>query len=781
MIKRLLLLLALMLPCAAASVHAQFGVGDWKMHSVFSGQKAQNIIDTGDKVYYLVSNNLFCYDKQTQENEALNRRNYLNDAIISQIYYNSYKKYLMVVYDDCNIDVITASGKVVNMPDVKDALMTTDKTINDVSFTADVAYVATKFGYLVINDKKFEVKESHIYNQSIASVAVVGNQLMLSSGSYLYYGDVNGSYDRIDYFRSIQFDANGKIFPVGDNRFLFTTGYLTMYNFSFDEKGGIQLTGNLIAEAAPTSVQRTPSGIIANFGPSKDFYYTFDANGDNATQVRNPSKDIMSSATEGKWWALGSNGLHLIDNGVSGEYFKPSGLSMNIPFYMTFNKLDNKLYVSSTGTNHFFSDQYIPMAINTYDGSTWTDVTPTGNWTSLAPGRNSTSNGTGTYWVTPDPDDASTYYMGSWWFGVLKVQGGTIANAYNWTNSPMENNSQYYCHSIPAIDRAGTLWVVHAGSYQIMALPKSKRMAESVTKSDWITPSIANIQSNKRGRLLAMSKTDDKIYSCGDYQKPIVFFNDGGNPSSSIKSASYSQFTDQDGKTFQWGYVTSLVEDLNGKVWMGSTEGVVSFDPKDAYSQNFRINHIKVPRNDGTNLADYLLDGIQVNSIAVDGSNRKWIGTNSSGLFLVSADGSEIIKQFTTSNSYLTSNTIYGVCCNPNNNSVYVITDNGFFEYFSDSTPAESDYSSVYAYPNPVRPDFTGLITIKGLMDNSLVKITDPAGNVVKQLKSNGGMATWDGCNESGARVKTGVYFVFASQSETEGSNSAVTKIMVIR
>ena len=302
-----------------------------------------------------------------------------------------------------------------------------------------------------------------------------------------------------------------------------------------------------------------------------------------------------------------------------------------------------------------------------------------------------------------------------------------------------------------------------------------------MTKSDWITPNIANMSSNKRACVIASKYTDDKVYTAGDYQNPVVFFNDGGNPSSTVKNVSYSQFTDQDEKVYSWNYIYCFAEDQNGKVWMGSDNGIVSFDPKNAYASNFRVNHIKVPRNDGTNLADYLLDGQQVNCIAVDGSNRKWIGTNASGLFLVSADGSQIIKQFNTSNSYLSSNTIYSVCCNPNSNSVYVVTSSGFLEYLSDSTPAEDDYSSVYAYPNPVRPDFTGLITIKGLMDNSLVKITDPAGNVVKQLKSNGGMATWDGCNESGTRVKTGVYFVLASQGDSDGNQSAVTKIMIIR
>ena len=168
MIKKLFLLMLMLLPCATATVKAQYGVGDWKIHATFSGQNVQNIIDTGDKVYYLVSNNLFCYDKETQENENLNKGNYLSDVLIKQIYYNSYKKYLLVVYDNSNIDIIDHDGKVFNMPDIKDAILTSDKTINHVSFTDKAAYVATSFGYLVLNDSKYEVKESRIYNISMA-------------------------------------------------------------------------------------------------------------------------------------------------------------------------------------------------------------------------------------------------------------------------------------------------------------------------------------------------------------------------------------------------------------------------------------------------------------------------------------------------------------------------------------------------------------------------------------------------------------------------------------
>ncbi len=125
-------------------------------------------------------------------------------------------------------------------------------------------------------------------------------------------------------------------------------------------------------------------------------------------------------------------------------------------------------------------------------------------------------------------------------------------------------------------------------------------------------------------------------------------------------------------------------------------------------------------------------------------------------------------------------NKIFSVLCDPNNNKVYFGTDQGLVIYTSNSAPASEDYSDVYAYPNPVRPDYTGWITIRGLMDKSLVKIADAAGNVFFTTRSEGGMVTWDGCDASGERVKTGVYYVFASQNENGDASGVVTKIMVV-
>lgn len=213
---------------------------------------------------------------------------------------------------------------------------------------------------------------------------------------------------------------------------------------------------------------------------------------------------------------------------------------------------------------------------------------------------------------------------------------------------------------------------------------------------------------------------------------------------------------------------------------MGSGVGTIS-KPDLVFGNNFYINRVKVPRNDGTNLADYLLDGLCVTCMAIDGANRKWFGTTTSGVYLVNEDGTEILEHFTSENSYLPDDNVLSIACSDDSNIVYFGTSKGTVAYSSDAVPSEDNFNNVYAYPNPVRPDYTGYITITGLMDNSLVKIADSAGNVVYSTTSNGGMVTWDGCNMNGQRVSTGVYFVLASQTDGSNKSGCVTKIMIVR
>ena len=341
----------------------------------------------------------------------------------------------------------------------------------------------------------------------------------------------------------------------------------------------------------------------------------------------------------------------------------------------------------------------------------------------------------------------------------------------------------YYCHAVTTLDRQGNMWVAQTGNDKtpVMILPNAKRKLASVSVNDWIDPKLTDARCTKFARMLATQHNNYIVYTQGNFA-PVMVWDYKGDPSGTINKASHATFLDQDNKTYEWGFIFALAEDRDGLIWMGCDNGVISFNPTQAFSRDFRINHIKVPRNDGTDLADYLLDGTQVNCITVDANNCKWIGTNNHGLFYVNPDGSQVIRQFTTENSQLLSNKIYDICCNESSNSVFITTGNGLIEYFYDSSsPVEGDMSNIVAYPNPVRPDYGGDVTITGLKDNCLVKIADSAGNVVTQLRSSGGTAVWDARTPSGDRVKSGVYFVFASTSGSSSSLSAVAKILIMR
>lgn len=763
-----------LLIAALAFVHTS--ASNWQVVPSFLGSKTQNVVDMGDEVYYLVSGSLYRFDKSTKENESLNRANYLNDVVISNIYYNDYRGYLMVVYDNSNIDIITSEGDIINLPEIKAASLTQSKTINDVNFTPEGrVYLATDFGYVVLNDKKWEVLESRIFGQKVNSVAEVGDYMLVSQGTDLRYGKVGKHYETIGSMPKVKGKVSndgGRLRALTDSKLLICTGWTCIANVSVNEAG--EVVAN-IAESQPCktdNLQATPSGYLLNCF-SNNCYLTLDATGSNFTKV--DAENQMYSAYkggDGTLWAVGDNGLHQATDNAN--FYKPTALSFVTPFHLTYNNAQRLLYVTSTGSNAFISEQNLPTGVNTFDGITVKNVTPT-----------PTIENGGSFYPVFSASEENTYFMGNWWNGIHKVTGGKVVNNYNWENSPMEHAmGGYYCSPIIALDKAGNLWAAQSSApagKSFFVLPQAKQAQKAVTASDWITVNVPGASPSKFSVLTMLRSSNVKVFSDGTFGGSLFFINDGGTPSANPTTKSYSSGSlfDQDGNIVNWNNIYILTEDQNGNVWMGTNDGVLVFNPADAFKSDFRLHHIKVPRNDGTNLADYLLNGIAVSHIAVDASNRKWICTNGSGLFLVSADGTTVISQFNTDNSPLLSDVVYRVCPDPYSNAVYVTTSNGMMIYRTNSTPGENSFSNVVAYPNPVRPDYYGLITITGLMENSLVKIADASGNVVKQLKSVGGECTWDGTVDGAERVKSGVYFVFASQAD--GSEAAVTKILIVR
>ena len=774
--KRIAVLLAVML-VAGLGATAQNAVGNWRFHSSFVGNNVTAVAESNRWVYYLSAGNLFRLDKETDENEALSIINDLSDMIISQVYYNSDRDYLVIIYSNSNIDIIQSDGTVVNMPELKDAVMTLSKKINDVTFADRLIYLATDFGYVVIDDTKFVIKESHIYSTPLTTAAQVGNWLLLSTTNNFYYGDVSQYYEQLKAFQTVDLDTNNyRIRPISDTTFFFLTDSATLVtNILIKENHELEFVADTLIKSKTTQLQDTKDGYLLNI-PSEELCLKTDSLGLNPVTIKTGGELCSANpGGDGTKWAAGPKGLHQLRDSVNSvNYYLPNAMSYNKPFWMAYNKSKNLLYVSSATAKLPFVRGVAPSYINAFDGIRWHNVTPEG-----APA-------TGTYWIEFLPSDLDTYFLGSWAEGLLRVYKDEIILKYDTTNSPIRYAGAM--HPVTSIDRYGNLWVVQSlgnPEHPAMVLPADKTKLNQTTVEDWVTPDIYGLNTGKSQRACFLSTKqgshDIKVFTDGDYQSPIFLWNDNGTMSSQAQPVIKESLSDQDGEPVTWTNIMCLTEDKNGYIWMGTTEGICYFNPLQAFTgKAFSVVRPKVPRNDGTGYADRLMDGIQVNDIAVDGANRKWIATQSSGLFLVSSDGSEVISKFNTTNSPLASNQVYRVCCNPTNNSVYVTTPTGLYEYFSDSSPAESTYDNLFAYPNPVRPDYGGDVTITGMMEGSLVKIADASGNVIRQLKSTGGMTTWDCCDQNGEPVKTGVYLILCSQSNAS-SNAAVTKIAVIR
>jgi len=757
----------------AMASQAQDDYGKWVIHPIFASENITNCIDTGDEVYYLASGNLYRYDKNTQENEHLNRANYLNDSGVENIYYNADKNYIMVAYLNSNIDVIDVSnGDVSNISDIKNAEISTSKTINSITFSApNQAIIATDFGFVILNDNKLEVISSYISDKAMEGAMILGDYLVVNQSGVFYYAPKTKHIQQLSDFSSVSVGLVGPMIPISENRFFVLASDQLAAVTATESGDELSFSVSKLADGTPVTVNKMrDGGYLASFDGA-DYYYTINATGDNAE--RNEGSGIYSShnSSEGLW-VLDGEGLKHYKGGAMTDFLIPNAISISgVPFWMTFDDVNSRLLLTSTADNVILDQLAGVTQMNTFDGNFWKDVTPDG-----VPEPDG-----GCYWPVISPNEQNTYYISTRKKGSLKIVNDKIVAVYD--NASCGVNDRM---AALRFDSQGNLWIVQTrdNDYPVRVLTPAKQAKSQITAQDFIFNKSAHISNlNHEGfkrSQFTIGDGDTKVFTSGQYGEAVVIWNNNSDLSLN-KSISFASgtLTDQDGKNLEWYEIRSLASDNTGLVWMGTTSGVISFNPSKAFDADFRVTHIKVPRNDGTNLADYLLDGQTINCIAVDGANRKWIGTEASGLFLVSADGQTVLKNFNATNSVMGSNEIYQVCCDPTGNAVYVTTPIGVAEYKSDATPGQANFSNIYAYPNPVRPDYGGPINITGLMDNSLVKIADPSGNVIRSLKSTGGMVSWDGCNYNGDLVPTGVYTIIASQAD--GSGGGTAKVLIVR
>jgi len=383
--------------------------------------------------------------------------------------------------------------------------------------------------------------------------------------------------------------------------------------------------------------------------------------------------------------------------------------------------------------------------------------------------------------VQVDPQNSNHVFACSWGYGLLEFNEGKLVKVHDQTNStlyPVEGFSSGYVRiGCATFDKENNLWIGNSAVQNPISVKKAD--------GTWF-----NFPKAEYGSIIGRESLIDDIIVTQNGYKWGVLRNGGGlfafSEGENIDNEGDDKFkafsvNDKDGHAIT-SRVYSIAEDLEGVIWLGTEKGiVVYYNPNNVFSKEegaFFGQQVRVHAEGNDSILQDLLGTEKVNAIAVDGANRKWFATENAGVFLMSEDGTEQIYHFNIANSPLLSNNVLCIAINHTTGEVFFGTEKGIISFMGTATKGDTFFREVLVFPNPVKPNFDGVITIKGLITNVNVKISDIAGHLVYETTSHGGQATWDGKGFDGARVQTGVYLVFCTNED--GSKTYITKILFI-
>ena len=390
--------------------------------------------------------------------------------------------------------------------------------------------------------------------------------------------------------------------------------------------------------------------------------------------------------------------------------------------------------------------------------------------------------------VVQDPNDTEHHWLGTKRSGIYEFRNYQLVNHYTYDNSPLttilptSRNPQNYVRITGlGYDKDANLWMCNNQCDTIVRILKKDGTwaalyyDEAAGKPTW-----DHTVFDQRGwAWIVNRRTTNEQGASG-----VLIINTNGtiDKQSDDTHRYLYHFQNQNGDEYAPDLFYCVTEDLNGTIWIGCTKGVfITATPENVFNSDFVFTQPIVPRNDGTGLGDYLLSDVPVKCITIDGGNRKWVGTVSGGVYLLSANGMETLEHFTTENSPLISNEINDIAINGETGEVFIATPKGLCSFQGDATdPAISMKSdNLKVFPNPVRPEYHGNVHITGLMYNSNVKIVSAAGKLVLEGTSVGGEFSWDCRYQNGKHVASGIYYALCT--DEEGNDGAVAKILIVK
>ena len=737
----------------------------WNIHSAFADINA--IAVTRDKVFALSNHSLFAVDKQSEELSYYSRLTGLNGAVISTIGYNSTLNLLLVCYENGHLDIINSHDEVYNIPDLYLKQTTYSKIVNSIYMHEHTAYLAMDFGIIELDMKKREIKDTYIIGQdakevNVKHITIMGNRIYAVSPQLLYSASLSDPLSDYAYWQTQALPTGKEVsaFCAYDELlYMVRDSVLCSYR---DSKWQKHTTSYKVNGLCPTDqhlfiLPKNQAGVAI-------------AETDLSLQMTDMGMitDIVQDGSS-YWWASVTDELV---RGADRQAFRPDGPINNIAYRM--RTFGDRLYVVPGG--RWATQNKTPGEIMFYEK---------GNWVNISSDVINKACGFKVYDlmnVAQDPNDKDHYFVTSYGAGLLEMQSDEVVNLYTPDNSTLISAVPKYPKEYTRTDGAmydeqGNLWILNAvGTKSINIFTPDKQWFSFglASQSDTIplyTP--GEIMVDRRN-------TQWKWIPQCRYNTGLLLLQDNGTPTNDKDDQVFyrNEWYDQNGKPVIPEYIYSMAQDHDNTIWVGTNAGLFLIPATIDFTTSNRCERVIIGRNDGTKLGDYLLDNEQINHIVVDGANRKWIATATSGVFLLSPNGEETIEHFTTENSPLSSNNVLSIAILESTGEVFFGTSQGLVSYMSDAIEPAKNFSDIYAYPNPVHPNYHGVVTIRGLMANTEVRIVDASGNLVTTIQGNGGEAVWDMTNAQGSRVASGIYTALCNTQD--GAAHSTVKIMVM-
>jgi hypothetical protein len=782
MFKKVIVFLIYMLPLVQ---FAQDFSNLWEGY--FSYNQVNEVVTGRNKIYAASENAIFSFDSQTKTLEEITTIQGLSGETISTIYYSEAYELLVVGYENGLIEIVfDEDDDILTVVDIvnKSTILDGDKKINHINANENNVYLSTGYGISVFDLERLEFGDTYFIGDGGIQIEVSQTTIF---GDYIYAACLDGSGlkkapitspNLIDY-KNWEQVSNGDFLSVQTNEnklYAINTGK-RLYEINNDV-----LTSLLVFADTPLKTTSLNEKLIITTN-NNVFVYDIDFNllaqaADNADFNTN----FNSATIDADNIYIGTDNFGVLStsilNPLNYEEIHPDGPLLNTPFSIQADV--NGVWV----TYGDYTLDYNPYPLNARGVShltkgAWINT----SYSDLFGARSLNA-------ISVNPSKINQAFVSSFFSGLLEFNDDETTVLYNQTNSGLESlidptNPSYVDIRVgeSIFDNTGLLWT-------ITSRVDKPLKSYNPTSNQWVSYSFESLIEDALNDNLGFDKLvidRNNTKWIASYSKGLIGFNEN-NGSPLLKNI------DEVDGNLPINSVRALAADDRNQLWIGTDKGLrVLYNTSSFFTDESATTEEVIILEDG--IARELLSEQYITDIKVDGANNKWIGTVDAGVFYLSSDGQETIYHFTTDNSPLPSNAINEISIEETNSIIYLATDRGLVSFKSGGSGSSEDLETVYAYPNPVRPNFDIVekkVKIKNISDNVNIKITDIEGNLVAEAQSrinlrynnynleiDGGTVFWNGKNMANNIVASGVYLIMISDLDT--FETKVVKLMVVR